>query len=64
MTLKALMPNTKEILSKLLTTLTIEEPGFQDVVILYRRNTSGNPQPKNEKTPIREEDPVRPQCDR
>ena len=59
MTLKALMPTAKEICSKLLSTLTIEEPGFQDVVIVYRRNTPENPQPKNEKTPIREEDPVR-----
>ena len=57
-TLKALMPNTKAVFSKLMSTLTIEEPGFQDVVILYRRNTPDNPQPKNEKTPIRDEDPV------
>ena len=58
MTLKALMPTTKAVFNQLFTTLTIEEPGFQDVVILYRRNIPDKPQPKNEKSPIRDEDPV------
>ena len=58
-TLKDLMPNTKAVLSKLLQTLTIQEPGFKNVIILYRRTIPEKPEPKNEKTPIRDQDPVR-----
>ena len=58
MTLKALMPNAREVLRKLFETLEIQEPGFKNVVILYRRVIPADPTPKSEKTPIKEYDPV------
>ena len=57
-TLKALMPNATEVFKKLFETLEIQEPGFKNVVVLYRRTIPDEPTPKSEKSPIREYDPV------
>ena len=60
MTLKALMPSALQVLKKLFETLEIQEPGFKNVVVLYRRVIPSDPAPKSEKTPIKDYDPVRP----
>ncbi|KAK9809543.1 hypothetical protein WJX73_000179 [Symbiochloris irregularis] len=55
-TLKSLMPNAGAVFSKLFSTLEIEEPGFKNVVVLYRRVIPDDPTPKNEKSPVKEYD--------
>eukprot|EP00798_Chlamydomonas_sp_ICE-L_P007524 gene7523-671_t len=39
--LKRLLPNIRSVLWNFLTTLTIEEPSFKDVVVLYREAPAG-----------------------
>lgn len=42
-TLKRLMPDAGAVLSQATSTLTIKEPAFQDIVILYRRKVADAP---------------------
>ena len=56
-TLKDLMPDTAAVLQLLFKELTIQEPTFRDVLILFRRDLSSSMQ-KDEKMPIKNAKPV------
>ena len=57
--MRSLMPNARKVVENFFKTLSIQEPAFKDVVVLYRRRVPDQPVRKSEYDPIRPHDPVR-----
>ena len=53
-TLKDLMPDAKSVFKRLFKTLNIQEPAFNDTIILYRRDAdSKHAEQEDEKKPVK-----------